>query len=66
MNANPFGANANSQFTCQGQVANSASNNLTILGQPGHSCVLNSFGLASFGIGCRNPGGGICSGSCSR
>jgi hypothetical protein len=66
MTANPFGANSNVQFSCSGPTANSASSNLTILGQPGHSCTLNGQSQTAFGIACRNNSGGTCSSSCSR
>ena len=65
MTANPFGANMNVVFNCLGGNATSQSNNLIILNQPGHTCGLNGFG-ASFGIMCRNTGGGSCASTCSR
>ena len=66
MSANPFGANSNAAFSCSGASAASQSNNLIILGQPGHSCTLTGMTLTSFGIMCRNNGGGSCNTSCSR
>ena len=66
MTANPFGANSNAQFSCLGQNATSTSNNLIILGQPGHTCTLTGSSPTSFGVQCRNTGGGTCGSSCSR
>jgi hypothetical protein len=42
------------------------SNNLIILGQPGHTCTLSGQSPTAFGIACRNNSGGTCSSSCSR
>lgn len=66
MTANPFGANSNAGFSCSGASAQTQSSNLIILGAPGHTCTLNASGLTSFGINCRNSGGGTCASSCSR
>jgi hypothetical protein len=66
MTANPFGSNSNAGFTCQGGAATSQSNNLNILGAPGHNCQLNAITLNAFGITCRNNSGGTCTSSCSR
>ena len=65
MTANPFGTNGNVAFICSGPSATS-SNNLVILGFPGHTCNVSSLGTSAFGISCRNNGGGSCTGSCSK
>jgi len=66
MTANPFGSNSNVQFSCSGQSATSSSSNLTILGQPGHTCTLTGQTQTAFAISCRNNSGGTCASSCSR
>lgn len=66
MTANNFGANPSAAFNCLGTGAASASNNLTILGQPGHTCSLNGQGANAFAVACRNNSGGSCTSSCSR
>ena len=66
MTANPFGANSNAQFSCLNQNATSVSNNLIILGQPGHTCTLTGQSTTAFSVLCRNGSGGSCNSSCSR
>ncbi len=66
MTASPFGSNASAGFSCSGPSATSQSSNLTILGQPGHTCTLTSGGASALGVACSNTSGGSCTSSCSR
>lgn len=64
---NTFGANSNTLFTAtqfdtDGNPTSwsSQSNNLNILGAPGHSCSISKNSETSFTGSCTNSGGGLC------